>query len=97
MKENEDLPVQGSDNSSGEKDRKIERLENDKDRLKQKVDDLEEKVRQLKEQVAEYRALLFKSNRNTAAEKDDKTGRYSQKARRAERTSRHNAQDAGSG
>jgi len=66
VKETEDVPVQGSDNSPGEKERKIERLEKDKDRLKKKVNDLEEKVRHLKEQVDEYRALLFKSNGNTA-------------------------------
>jgi len=56
-----------------------------------------EKLRQLKEQVEEYRALLFKSNRNTVSEKAEKPGRNSQKARRTARTSRHNAQEAGSG
>ena len=79
MKETEDCPVQGSDNSSGEKERKIKRLEKDNDRLNQKVTDLEEKLRQLKEQVEEYRALLFKSNRNTASEKDEKPGRIPKK------------------
>ena len=79
MKETEDVPVQEGDNSSGEKERKIERLEKDKDRLKKKVNDLEEKIRHLKEQVDEYRALLFKSNRNTDSGKDEKPVRIPKK------------------
>lgn len=79
MKETEDAPVQRNDNPDGNPERKIKRLEKDKDRLKKKVTDLEEENRRLKEQVAEYRALLFKSNRNTASEKDAKPGRIPKK------------------
>jgi len=79
VKETEDAPVQRNDNPDGNPDRKIKRLEKDKDRLKKKVTDLEEENRRLKEQVAEYRALLFKSNRNTASEKDAQPGRIPKK------------------
>lgn len=61
LKESKDLPDVGNDNSPGEKERKIERLEKDEDRLKKKVKDLEEKNQRLKEQVEEYRALSSSS------------------------------------
>jgi len=79
LEETENLSDQGNDNPTGKTERKIKRLEKDKDRLKKKVNDLEEKVRRLKEQVEEYRALLFKSNRNTVSGKDEKPGRIPKK------------------
>ena len=79
MKETDNLSGQGNDNPAGNTERKIKRLEKDKDRLKKKVTDLKEENRRLKEQVNEYRAMLFKPNRNTVSGKDGKPGRIPKK------------------